>query len=326
MSTTVRWGVLGTAKIAVDRVIPALHNVPEATLYAVASRDAARARQFAERSGASVSYGSYRDLIEDDRVDAIYVPLPNALHAQWAHLALAAGKPVLCEKPLTTSAAATAELAGFAETKDVLLAEGFMYRHHPTTARIAGLVASGAIGTPLVARGALSFPMTDPAGIRASPALGGGALFDLGCYVVDALCRLYGGRAGQAAGYRLLGNTGADAHVAAVLSFPGGRLGVLDCSFRLPWLESVFEIRGDAGSIRAPHAFNPGRSASTVTLLQPGGKSTQFDVPGCDMFATMFGAFSRAVLGAEPYPFPARLSVDAAHTTALLSALPASRG
>lgn len=323
MGDSVRWGVLGRASIAMGRAVPALHALPEATVYAVASRDRERARAFAGECGAARHFGSYQELIADENVDAVYVPLPAGLHAQWARAALAAGKPVLCEKPLCTNPADTTELVRLARERGVLLAEGFMYRHHPATAKLAALVADGAVGTPAVARGALSF-ITDSSDIRADPELGGGALLDLGCYVVDALCRLYGGQAQSAAGVRLLGPTGVDEQVTAVLTFTGDRLGVVDCSFRLPWIESVFEVRGEAGTIKVPHAFNPGGSASVLTLLQPGGKATEFGLPPCDMFAQMFTAFSRAVLGIEQYPFPATTSIATAQTIDLIARLQAS--
>lgn len=323
MTEIVRWGILGTAKIARQRVVPAIQAVSEATVYAVASRDEARARAFAQDCGAPAWHATYQELIDDEKVDAVYVPLPNALHGSWARAAIAAGKPVLCEKPLTTGSADTAELVEYADSSGVLLAEGFMYRHHPNAAKVAELLSAGAIGRPVAARGALSFVLSDPADIRASPALGGGALLDLGCYVADALCRLYGGPAQRAEGVRLVGQSGVDEHVTAVLWFPGDRVGVVDCSFRLPWIESVFEIRGEEGTIRVPHAFNPGRSASALTLTKQGGKATQFDLPPCDMFAAMFAAFSRGVLGLAPYPYPARLSVATAQTMDLLTGLSA---
>ena len=316
---TVRWGVLGTARIARDRAVPAIRALPEATLHAVASRDPERARAFAAEHGATVHYGDYRDLLADDQVDAVYLPLPKALHARWVREALTAGKPVLCEKPLCTDPQTAAELVELSETSGVPLAEGFMYRHHPTTTRIAELIDAGAIGVPLVARGALSFPLTDSSDIRTRPDLGGGALLDLGCYVVDALCRLYGGPAVAGGGVRLIGPTGVDEQVSAALRFAGDRIGVVDCSFRLPWLESVFEIRGTEGTLRAPHAFNPGRSATVLTLARPGGRTEDVASPACDMFAAMFGAFSRAVLGDGPYPFPARDSVASAQTLSLLA-------
>jgi predicted dehydrogenase len=120
----------------------------------------------------------------------------------------------------------------------------------------------------------------------------------------------------------MLRGNGIDEHASAVLAFPGGGIGMLDCSFRLPWIEAVFEIRGTEATLRAPHAFNPRLSASSFTVTSPGGRAKQFDVPPCDAFATMFASFNQAVLGRQPYPFLARESLNTARTLDLLAKLP----
>ena len=322
MSEEVRWGVLGAARIAADRALPALCALPDTSLEAVASRDRARAASLAERFGAPGAYGDYAELLADPAVDAVYVALPNALHTQWVLAALDHGKAVLCEKPLAYRTADAEKVARLSEATGLLAADGFMYRFHPQTERLFELVADGAVGEPRTARGALSFRLANGGDIRADPALGGGCLLDLGCYPVDALCRLYGGPAIGASGRRMIGASGIDEVTVVVLEFGGGRIGTVEASFRQHWTESLFEVRGEDGTLRAPYTFNPGRSAPTMTLLKPGADPIHFSSPGTDMFAMMFAAFGAAVRGVRPYPFPVSDLVSVATSLELASAVP----
>src|SRR5215217_2751692 len=183
----VRWGVLSTASIG-RLVIEATRAADHAEFVAVASRDADRARAFADELGLEASYGSYEELLASEAVDAVYVPLPVALHAEWTIKALAAGKDVLCEKPLAADAARCFDAAEAAGRHCV---EGLMYRHHPQTTLAHKLVSDGAIGRLAYVRAALTVSVP-PDDIRRSVALGGGALGDLGCYCVSAV-RLFAG-------------------------------------------------------------------------------------------------------------------------------------
>ncbi len=321
-----RWGVLGAARIAADRALPALCALPDARLEAVASRDLARAAALADRFGAPRAYGDYGELLADPAIDAVYLALPNSLHTPWVLAALDHGKAVICEKPLAYRTADAEQVARRSQATGLLAADGFMYRFHPQAERFFWLVADGAVGVPWTARGALSSRLADSGDIRADPVLGGGCLLDLGCYPVDALCRLYGGPAIAASGRRMIGASGIDEVTAVVLEFGGGRIGTVEASFRQRWTESLFEVRGEEGTLRAPWMFNPSRSGPTMTLLKPGASPIHFSFPGTDMFAMMFAAFCAAVRGVRPYPFPVSGLVNVATTLELASAVPAGAG
>ncbi|MBV9472281.1 MAG: Gfo/Idh/MocA family oxidoreductase, partial [Solirubrobacterales bacterium] len=179
-----RWGVVSTAQI--NRLF--LSGAREARgveILAVASRDAARARQYAREQGIERAYGDYDALLADPEVEAVYVSLPNSLHVEWSMRALAAGKHVLCEKPLGRRVAEVSAAFELAERQGRLLMEAFMYRHNPQTRRLVELVAAGAVGRVRTIRAAFGFLAADPADVRLSAGLDGGALMDVGCYCVS---------------------------------------------------------------------------------------------------------------------------------------------
>ncbi|HEY0584087.1 MAG TPA: Gfo/Idh/MocA family oxidoreductase, partial [Chloroflexota bacterium] len=182
-----RWGILGAADIAIRRVIPAMHAARHTTPFALASRNAARAQDVAAQLGIPRAYGSYEDLLADPDVDAIYIPLPNTLHAEWTIRSAEAGKHVLCEKPLAASVAECEAMLAACRQAGVQLMEGFMYRFHPQHARVRALVAAGLIGQPTLIRTSFCVRMQrPPQDIRFSPTLGGGSLLDVGVYALDA--------------------------------------------------------------------------------------------------------------------------------------------
>jgi xylose dehydrogenase (NAD/NADP) len=232
----VRWGVLGTGSIA--RTVVA---ADPGGFVAVASRDADRAAAFGLRK----SFGSYADLVACDDVDAVYVALPNSLHPQWTVAALAAGKHVLCEKPLAATRADAQRCATAAS--GLVLAEGFMWRLHPQTALARRLVADGAIGRLAHIRAALR--ITSPPGdVRRSTDLAGGALSDLGCYCASAM-RLFGGEPSRV--YAEATFDGVDMRFAAVVRLPDGVLGTFDAALDLPRADEL-ELIGTEGSLRIP--------------------------------------------------------------------------
>jgi predicted dehydrogenase len=182
----IRWGILGTAAIATSRFIPATGEARAARLVAIASRDAGKAKAVAGQFAIPRHYGSYEALLADPGIDAVYLPLPNHLHVEWAARALAAGKHVLCEKPLCLSAADVETLIAAREASGRHVEEAFSYRNHPQWTRIEEIVAGGAIGVPRAAQGTLAKRFLDPADIRNNPDQGGGALYDLGSYAISA--------------------------------------------------------------------------------------------------------------------------------------------
>lgn len=188
----IRWGVLGTANIAVERTIPAMAMTGVAQCIAIASRDPGRAEMVADRAGIPRAYGSYEELLADGDVDAVYVPLPNQLHVEWSERALQARKAVLCEKPLCLTADEVRELVRVRDSSKGLIEEALVFRNHPQWAWIERILREGRIGRPLAVQGTIAKQFLDPADIRNKPGLGGGATYDLGTYVLAACSLVLG--------------------------------------------------------------------------------------------------------------------------------------
>jgi len=192
MKPTIRWGVLGAAAIATQRTMPALNAAPSATLLALASRDAAKGRAAAESLGVPRLYVGYDELLADPDIDAVYVPLPNRLHFEWSVRALEAGKHVLCEKPLCLTAADVQQLCAVRDRTGRHIEEALGFRNHPQWAKVAGLLAAGAVGEVRSAHATMAKQFFDPADIRNDLAAGGGALYDMGPYTIGACNLLFG--------------------------------------------------------------------------------------------------------------------------------------
>ncbi len=257
-----RWGLLSTARIN-DAIIPALRAADRAELVAVASRDLERASAYADSHDIGRAYGSYEELLADPGVDVVYNPLPNHLHAPWTVRACEAGKHVLCEKPLACSLAEVDAITGAARANDVVVAEAFMYRHHPQTLRVLELVHTGAIGEVRLVRGSFSFPLTNPGDVRLDPAMGGGATWDVGVYPISFARLAIGSAPLEARAWRHDGATGVDLSCRAMIRFANGAIAQLDCSFEEPERMNL-EIVGSAGVIVLPEPFKPGRRATIL--------------------------------------------------------------
>jgi predicted dehydrogenase len=216
-------------------------------IVAVASRDRAQAEQFAREHGIERAYESYESLLADPDIEVVYIPLPNSMHLEWAVRSLEAGKHVLCEKPLTRRAADAAAAFDVAERHDRLLMEAFMYRHNPQTRRLTELVADGAVGRVRMIRAAFSFLARDPADVRLSAALGGGALMDVGCYCVSG-ARLIGGEPERVTAEQSTGGDGVDVTFAATMRFPGDVLAHFDAGLALAERDEL-EVIGEQGSL-----------------------------------------------------------------------------
>lgn len=249
---TVRWGMLSAA--AIGRVVAgAIRGSERAEFVAVASRDAGRAAACAAELGVARSFGSYDALLADDTLDAIYIPLPVALHTEWTIKALRAGKHVLCEKPFATSAVDAVACFDAAEAAGRVCIEGLMWRHHPQTLLAQRLIADGAVGDVTFIRAALSVSV-DPGDIRRTGRLGGGASLDLGCYCLSAI-RLFGGQPVSVSAARVAdtapGADGADLRLAATLTLPHDALAQFDVALDYPRRDEL-EIVGTAGKITVP--------------------------------------------------------------------------
>ena len=272
-TSPVRWGVFSVANIGVKRVIPAILASTNSQLAAVASRNPERAQElFASMPDLRI-YGDYESLINDPEIEAIYNPLPNSLHAEWSIRAMAAGKNVLCEKPLAITAKQGASMAEVARENEVLLMEAFMYRFHPQTVWALEQVAAGRIGTVKLVRSSFSFNVLlppRPQDIRLQAALAGGSLMDVGCYPVN-FCRAVYGHAPIAVAARVYEPTEGEVERSAnaALDFGDGRFGLIDSSFELP-TRQVAEVIGEQGTITIPVPFTPGNIEPVVLLALEG--------------------------------------------------------
>ena len=288
---SLRWGILGCARITRRGLIPGIRASHTGTLHALASRNAATAAAWAGEFGVPRTYGTYEELLGDPDVDAVYIPLPNELHEPWARAAADAGKHVLCEKPLALDAAQARAMVAHCRACSVVLMEAFMWRHQPRTAALLRLVAGGTIGHLRLARSSFSFPI-DLADWRLDPARGGGALWDVGCYGVST-ARLFAGaepEAVQAAAH--FAPSGVDLSLGAVLRFPGDVLGVIDCSFEQPFRCS-YELVGSEGVIEVPDAYLP--PARPLARLIKDGRTEELSFDGADQYGAMVDAFTEAV-------------------------------
>jgi predicted dehydrogenase len=254
----IAWGILSTARIGARLLIGA-HATDAAEVVAVASRSAAAAQAFADTHKIPRAHGSYEALLADPDVEAVYIPLPNSMHVEWAMRALQAGKHVLCEKPMDRRPERVAAAFDLAAERGLVLSEAFMWRHNPQTARLRELLDEGAIGDVRLVRACFSFMLTAGADVRLDPALDGGALMDVGCYAVSG-ARLVAGCEPQTASAEVVsGPTGVDMRLAGTLRFDGDVLAAIDCGLDVP-SRSELEIAGTEGRIVLAdpwHAIQP---------------------------------------------------------------------
>ncbi|HEV8057524.1 MAG TPA: Gfo/Idh/MocA family oxidoreductase [Actinomycetota bacterium] len=270
MSGDVRWGVLSTAKIGIDKVIPATAAADRCEVVAIASRDLERARAAAFELGIARAFGSYEDLLADPDVDAVYNPLPNHLHAEWTIAAARAGKHVLCEKPLATTSADAERMIQACEAEGVLLMEAFMYRLHPTWEAVTSLVASGRIGELKTVQSWFSYFNDDPGDIRNLVETGGGALYDIGCYCVNLSRMLFGAEPERVGGSVLRDPVmGIDVLTSGILDF-GDVVATFTCSTRAEPDQRV-HIYGTDGRISIEIPFNIPPDRPTRVFVTAGG-------------------------------------------------------
>jgi D-xylose 1-dehydrogenase (NADP+, D-xylono-1,5-lactone-forming) len=256
-----RWGLLSTARIN-RAIIPPLQSSPRHALVAVASRDRERAEAYAREWAIPRVHASYETLIDDPEIDAIYNPLPNALHSAWTIRAVRAGKHVLCEKPLATTVADVDAIAREAKTAGVVVSEAFMYRHHPQTLRLKALVDERAIGKLRLIRSAFTFPLTRTSDVRWEPALGGGSLWDVGCYPVSISRLLAGVEPQEVFGRSRQGAADVDESFYGQMAL-GEVVAQFDAGFRAP-LRTHLEVIGTDGVITADTPFKPGPDAQLL--------------------------------------------------------------
>ncbi len=293
----IKWGILGGAAIAEKAFIPAIKKSKQAELLAIASRDVSRAREWAEKFGIRRSYGSYRELLADPEIEAVYNPLPNHLHHPLTLNALRAGKHVLCEKPLALTASEVKEIFAEAESQKRLVMEGFMYRFHPRLKKTMELLRDGVIGEPRLVRSAFTFIFDrDRSNYRWSPGNGGGALYDVGCYTINAARLVFNAEPDEiAARAHLDGETGIDLTSCLLVAFPGRRQALLTCSFELEF-QSSLEIAGSEGRIFLDRAFSAKHFETEIQLTRK--QKTEFiKFPPADQFLLMAEHFGEVIRG-----------------------------
>jgi len=290
MTDKVRWGVLGTAKIALTKVIPAMQLSDWCEIAAIASRDFAKADESAERLNIPTAYGSYEELLADDSIEAVYIPLPNHLHVPWTIKAAETGKHVLCEKPIALDAAEARTLIDVRDRTGVRIQEAFMVRTHPQWLETRSLIHSGKIGSLRSITGFFSYFNDDLTNIRNQLELGGGALMDIGCYPINISRFMY-----ETEPRRVLGlierdaETGTDTLTTAVLDFPNGH-STFTCSTRLaPYQRMIFH--GTEGRIEVLIPFNAPHEHPTQILVN----DEMIEFPVCDQYEIQGTLFSRAI-------------------------------
>jgi D-xylose 1-dehydrogenase (NADP+, D-xylono-1,5-lactone-forming) len=292
-----RWGILSTARISTALLGAGTDHV----FAAVASRDRARARAFAAEHGIERAHGSYEDLLADPEVDAIYNPLPNSMHVPWSIRALEAGKHVLCEKPMSRRPEDVERAFDVAAREGRVLAEAFMWRHHPQLLRARDLVAQGAVGRMRLIRAAFSFPATEP-DIRLRRELDGGGLMDVGCYCVSGCRAIAGAEPERVFAEQVVGGDGVDVVLAATLRFPDDVVGLLDCGLALAARDEL-EVVGDAGSLWLD---DPWHGAHAVIEVRPhAGETERLEIGPANAYALELADFEAAVRG-EREPLLAR--------------------
>jgi len=277
---SLRWGILSTARIN-RALIPPLQNSKRNELRGVASRDPVRARTYASEWHIPNAYAGYQALLDDPDIDVVYNPLPNHLHAEWTIQAVRAGKHVLCEKPLALSLDEVDAIAKAAHENQRVVSEAFMYRHHPQTIKVKDLVDSGAIGKVQVVNGSFTFKLTDPTDVRMIPEMGGGSVWDVGCYPISYARWVIGDEVEEAFGWQVSGITGVDEVFTGQLRFPGDVLVQFDCGIRSPY-RTRMEIVGNEGSVTIPNPFKPGDNEKII--LSRGEKIENIAIPGQELY------------------------------------------
>lgn len=308
----IRWGVLGTAQIAKACVIPAIVKSVNGKLQAIASRELHRAEALVGKFNQGFAYQGYEQLLDDPLVDAVYIPLPNHLHKEWTLKALSAGKHVLVEKPFAMDASEAESMAAASRDYQRVLMEAFMYRFHPRSTQIKGVVADGALGSIRFIHSAFTFHVDrDGSNERLfSAEMGGGSLWDVGCYGVSLSRWLVGDEPEIVSAQATYGETGVDTSFIGTLRFANGALAVIESSFQAA-LQQTYSIIGEKGAIELPHdAFIPWEKDAVFTFRKSTAETGQVvSIKGADQYQLMVEHFANAAMGITPLAYPIEDSV-----------------
>ena len=308
MAERLRWGILGANSwIARDAIVPAIRKSRNGRVVAAGTRDPSAPVRGVE----VVRVVGYEALLADREVDAIYIPLPNSMHLEWAIRAAEAGKPVLLEKPLALNLDEAAKIVEAFGRRNVPLMESFMYRFHPQHRRVRELINSGVIGEVVEVRTHLSVDIMnppDPANIRMKPELGGGALLDMGCYMISVARMVFAAEPIAVRGWwKRDARFGVDVAAAGVLEFPGKRAAMVSCSFE-GFGNGFYSVIGRKGVIEAPRGIIQGLGTrigeSLIIIMDPDGRRTEEAIPHFDHYQLIVETFADAVLNNTPVPLP----------------------
>lgn len=322
MEKKIRWGVLSTAAIGLKKVVPAMQRCEFASIDAICSRDLAKSKEAAFSLGIPKAYGSYEDLLADPDIDAIYNPLPNHLHVPWTIKAAEAGKHVLCEKPISLTEVEASTLLGVREHTGVKIGEAFMVRVHPQWLRAKELIATGVIGELRAFFGFFSYYNVDPQNIRNRVDLGGGALMDIGCYLVQASRFAFDGKPARVvASMQRDPEMGTDRLTSVLMEYPSGQV-VFTCSTQLAPYQRM-HFMGTKGRIELEVPVNvppdkpPRMLVDTGQELFGGGATVEMFGP-LDQYTLQGDAFSRAILDNTEVPVSVE---DAIENMAVIDAI-----
>lgn len=292
----ISWGVLSTAKIGVEKVIPAMQKGKYCKISAIASRNIEKAKRAAQQLGIPKAYGSYEELLEDPKIEAVYIPLPNHLHVEWTIKSLKKGKHVLCEKPIGMSFKEAEHLNQEAKKfPDLKVMEAFMYRFHPQWEMVKKLLDEGSIGKLKNIHSIFSYYNDDPTDIRNQPEIGGGGLLDIGCYCISSSRFLF-----ESEPVRVFGTIEYDPKmkidrlVSAVLEFESGT-STFTCSTQMV-AHSRVEICGTKGKIEMPTPFVPSPESKSKIMQQVGPRTKEIVFKACNQYTIQGDLFSKAIL------------------------------
>ncbi len=306
-----RWGVVGTAKIA-DQLVRAWELSKTNELVAIASRDGAKAKAWAEKNHAGRVFDSYEKMLAADGIDAVYIPLPNSMHKEWTINAARNGKHVLCEKPLADNTQQVEEIIAARDSFKVTIMEAFMYRFHPKTLRAQKMITEGALGEVRQIRASFGFRLSDMNNIRNQKELTGGALMDVGCYCVNIARRIANAEPLAVQARAVWGDTDVDHSLAAVLEFPNDVLANIDCSFQID-THQWYGVSGTRGHLGVTAPFRMGED-DQVLLYDHEGKHEDLIVRGANEYQMMIDHFADAVLNGKPLAYTLENSLGQART------------
>lgn len=287
-----KWGLLSTARIN-RAVIGPIRASKRNQLEAVASRSLEKARAYAREWNIPRAFGSYEEMLADPDIDVVYISLPNGLHAEWTIKAAQAGKHILCEKPLALTGQELDAMELAAREAGVVLAEAFMYRHHPQTLKVKQLVAEGEIGELQLVRGSFTFNLQNPGDVRLAPELGGGSIWDVGCYPISYARYLVGAEPLEVFGWQYSSEGDIDLTFAGQMRFPGEVYAQFDSGFRT-YFRTQVEAVGSTGSLLIPTPFKPGQKEKV--LLRRGEDVKEMRMPGQELYIGEIEDIADAVL------------------------------